>query len=729
MNIGFLTTSFQYKGGIERLVVSLGDGLAKRGHRCTLFHPENTSDPYPVPNAVQRCKLPTFNTDNWLVTSKRIIQGSDFDVFCILSSTDEGCLLLSICKGMGIPIVWSEHSSPYNIEVRYWNRLGRLASISCVDAIHLLCKDFLASIPPVLQNRVTIIPNFPYIKDVKNNKSLSRKKRLLSVARLNEGDKRLSFIILAFEKLNGEFSDWECRICGEGPSRDEYERLIIEHKLEGRVKLAGNIEDIGREYASADLFVLTSPHEGFGLAVAEAQCFGLPCVGFASCSGVNEIIVHGETGLLAPEMTVECLTDQLRLLMGDGDLRQRMGSRAKELSVRYDRECVLDMWESMLRDAANKKAPLAVDRLDSLDDPKINGAKLHNGQYEMVTMSHANPKISVIIPIFNTAPWLMRCLDSVCGQTFKDIEILCINDGSSDASYDIINEYANLDKRIVPVHLKCNRGVSIARNIGMAKARGEWLAFVDSDDTIEPFFYEKLISVADTSNAEVVKGVHWSERKFPYPVDLTTNEQIRLDKLNFTTEWISAIYKKKLLRDNRILFLPFCTNNEDCVFQYEVAFFANKFETVDHALYYYTFRKNSAYEPIMSYKKLKSAIGSQAKIIDFINRHIHGKEQYVREYINRFYCCWNYLNYIYPEDRMQLIKYMASKFEAFLHSCRELDLFIEMVNLHHPQLHFLAVVNSAEDIATCLYLDPEKLQNFLKLRSLQKGIKNYFYSS
>lgn len=138
--------------------------------------------------------------------------------------------------------------------------------------------------------------------------------------------------------------------------------------------LTGNIEDIASEYAAADVFVFPSRYEGFGIALAEAQFFGIPGIGFAACNGVNEIIVHGETGLLAPEMTVESLTEQLRLLMSDEGLRQRMGARAQELSVRYHKEHVLDMWESMLQDAANKKAPLAMDRLDSLDDPEIKEA-------------------------------------------------------------------------------------------------------------------------------------------------------------------------------------------------------------------------------------------------------------------------------------------------------------------------------------------------------------------
>jgi glycosyltransferase involved in cell wall biosynthesis len=77
------------------------------------------------------------------------------------------------------------------------------------------------------------------------------------------------------------------------------------------------------------------------------------------------------------------------------------------------------------------------------------------------------PKVSVIIPIYNTAPYLRRCLDSVCGQTLRDIEIICVNDGSTDNSLDILNEYAAKDKRIRVLSFSKNRGAGAARNAGI----------------------------------------------------------------------------------------------------------------------------------------------------------------------------------------------------------------------------------------------------------------------
>ena len=94
-----------------------------------------------------------------------------------------------------------------------------------------------------------------------------------------------------------------------------------------------------------------------------------------------------------------------------------------------------------------------------------------------------NPKISVIIPVYNAEVYLHRCVDSLLSQSFKDFELLLVDDGSVDSSADICDEYANGDERVRVFHKK-NGGVSSARNLGLDNARGEWVVFVDADDWI-----------------------------------------------------------------------------------------------------------------------------------------------------------------------------------------------------------------------------------------------------
>ena len=99
------------------------------------------------------------------------------------------------------------------------------------------------------------------------------------------------------------------------------------------------------------------------------------------------------------------------------------------------------------------------------------------------------PKVSVIIPVHNTASFLRRCLDSVAGQTLQDIEIICVNDASPDEASAILHEYAMRDNRMRIIEFAENKGVSVARNTGMDAANGEYIGFVDGDDYIDLDFY------------------------------------------------------------------------------------------------------------------------------------------------------------------------------------------------------------------------------------------------
>ena len=101
--------------------------------------------------------------------------------------------------------------------------------------------------------------------------------------------------------------------------------------------------------------------------------------------------------------------------------------------------------------------------------------------------------VSVIVPVYNTAPWLRKCLDSIINQTYRNLEIICVNDGSTDDSASILDEYAAKDARIKVIH-QANAGVSVARNKGLDIAVGEYVSFVDSDDWLEPETYERALN-------------------------------------------------------------------------------------------------------------------------------------------------------------------------------------------------------------------------------------------
>ena len=117
-------------------------------------------------------------------------------------------------------------------------------------------------------------------------------------------------------------------------------------------------------------------------------------------------------------------------------------------------------------------------------------------------MTKNNPLISIIIPVYNTAKYLPRCLDSVLKQTYQNLEIIVVDDGSTDNSPKIIKEYATKDNRIKVIHQK-NAGLSAARNTGITKATGKYISFVDSDDEISHNMIKKLFDVLQRNNTDI----------------------------------------------------------------------------------------------------------------------------------------------------------------------------------------------------------------------------------
>ena len=211
-------------------------------------------------------------------------------------------------------------------------------------------------------------------------------------------------------------------------------------------------------------------------------------------------------------------------------------------------------------------------------------------------------KISVIMPVYNVEEYLNECLDSVTQQTLKDIEIICIDDGSTDNSLKILNEYAQKDPRI-KIITKKNEGQAIARNIGIKEAQGEYVAFVDSDDFIEPDMFEKLYSKAKDNNLDLamckiatydnqtgeIKDNVWYYMLGvfrDFEKDIFTHKDTKEFTCNISVTPYNKIYKNSLLKENDILF-PEGLIFEDEKFFFDTYLRAKKVSIVDEFLYYY----------------------------------------------------------------------------------------------------------------------------------------------
>ena len=158
-----------------------------------------------------------------------------------------------------------------------------------------------------------------------------------------------------------------------------------------------------------------------------------------------------------------------------------------------------------------------------------------------------DPKISIIIPVYNTPENLLRdCLNSAKNQTLKDIEIICVDDGSTDGSGKILDEYAKSDPRFIVIH-KPNGGCSSARDKGMDLAKGEYIQFLDSDDTIDPTTSEKCYNAAKEYDADIVKFPFFMNNFDKIKV-LQPSSVLRYDVNIYAPIW-NGIYRKKLLDD------------------------------------------------------------------------------------------------------------------------------------------------------------------------------------
>ena len=240
-------------------------------------------------------------------------------------------------------------------------------------------------------------------------------------------------------------------------------------------------------------------------------------------------------------------------------------------------------------------------------------------------MQTENIKVSIIIPVYNAEKYLGECLESLINQTLKEIEIICINDGSTDNSLTILKSYQKMDSRIKVINQK-NSGPGKSRNTGIKFAKGDFIGFTDSDDWVEKDYFEKLYNAARQYNCDVAAGDFYRQGKFLKSKKLhykqtsaffTPAEKIRhafIPKYNYV--W-NKIYKR-----NTLLAMPFPENcyYEDMRWLIKVIYNLNGFVTVPDTFYYY--RKNQG--SIVTQKTVKHQQDcklAEKEIQKFLKKH------------------------------------------------------------------------------------------------------------
>lgn len=239
--------------------------------------------------------------------------------------------------------------------------------------------------------------------------------------------------------------------------------------------------------------------------------------------------------------------------------------------------------------------------------------------------TYDNALVSVIVPVFKVERYIQRCLDSICNQTYRNLEIILIDDGSPDRSGEICDEYARKDKRIKVIH-KQNAGVSAARNDGLDIATGDFITFVDSDDYIAPEMYQTLVKLIIDKKVDIAICNFAKENKYgvfePYwKEDLqcifSQQEQLKylLTNRYYCCSCCEMLFKKKYLTDIRFDIMK--KHNEDLLFIYEVMKKAQKSVYSSKALYFYCNNQDSAANSNFNDSKM-----SIIEVSEYINQDV-----------------------------------------------------------------------------------------------------------
>ena len=280
-------------------------------------------------------------------------------------------------------------------------------------------------------------------------------------------------------------------------------------------------------------------------------------------------------------------------------------------------------------------------------------------------------KISVIVPVYKVEKYLDRCVESIVNQTYKNLEIILIDDGSPDNSPQMCDEWAKKDKRIKVIH-KQNAGVSGARNDGLKIATGDYISFVDSDDYVDKCMFEKMLMTIHKNNSDLAMCFYSNvyedgkiENVYEKNLKLANGNNIfgfyilqnAIRKNNILeTEYILAgvyrtLYKKELLRDR--IFEPEVKFCEDFLFNSLVINSDTKIAFIEENLYFYFQRSNSAIHTI-SDNLLKSKLIYVKKILEVLKNKL--KPNYYKAFKFTLYKMI-YMDFIKSKDIFLYKKY------------------------------------------------------------------------
>lgn len=261
------------------------------------------------------------------------------------------------------------------------------------------------------------------------------------------------------------------------------------------------------------------------------------------------------------------------------------------------------------------------------------------------------PKISVIVPIYNTEEYLETCLDSLVNQTLKDIEIILINDGSKDDSETIVKKYLKKYPDKIIYHKKENEGQGVARNYALNLAKGEFISFVDSDDYVDTTIFEKLYNKAIKDKADIVSITGLTEvrnnQTIIKPFEFNPQDPYKKYILNNSGP-VGKIIKKEIITENNLHF-PNLRAYEDISVVPLWGIYAKKISFIEEPLYYYLIREGSTMKQTEYNEKLTHIYDSLDNLYNKFKEKVKNKFKEELE--------WLYIEHLLHAASLRFLKF------------------------------------------------------------------------
>ncbi|MDD3437316.1 MAG: glycosyltransferase [Candidatus Gastranaerophilales bacterium] len=337
-------------------------------------------------------------------------------------------------------------------------------------------------------------------------------------------------------------------------------------------------------------------------------------------------------------------------------------------------------------------------------------------------------KVSVIITIYNMEKYLKKCLKSVINQTLKDIEIICVNDGSTDKSLKILEKYALKDSRIIIINQE-HKGSAMAKNAGLKAAKGEYIGFVDADDWIDLNYYETLYNEAKKQNADLARTCYVynyfcreEKEKVLYPILIRKYKNHELLNVNdhSVVVW-NAIYRREYLQKNKIDYFDDIPGAHDFPFTARATYYSQKSIPVIGVHYHH---RNNVKNQIsrLTLERVGWICQVNAMRIEFINSVEYEKSDYLMAFKR---CIWRYNDTFsraldLPDFTPELQQKYVSEFIENFFKCKYPDELIKT----YPEVCFEYILKKQPDkyIESCILG-----KSMLKKRTIFTRIRKFIH--